>query len=361
MLLNSATDGDLLANFCASRAGQAELSGIGLDTNDLSTGSSGTDVNHENFVLSKLSDLGLLAVGGFDTEQTTEKEVVDLDLSVDGGKAATVTEDETDETIGTAEGGVDTGTDTDKTTGNGELEVVVLGEERDNAGENGTALNLALLVLGDETGTDLNLIVQLHDTGQNGSTSDTTLELIDLGTGLVDIERTNDHHVRGGLEVTGRDGDGVDEGLVDSVDVVLQLGGDGDNGRAIGDGTTDELEDRLVVLKSVVFAHKIDLILENNDVAELHDLNSGQMLGGLGLGASFVSGNQKEGGVLGDDVSSLQAPRYWGILRRMMKLTMTAAPESIVLICTRLVSIIAQIEAKKKPGSKYSSQNAQES
>ena len=188
VLLNSATDGDLLANFRASRAGQAELSGISLDTNDLSTGSSGTDVNHENFVLSKLGDLGLLAVGGLDTEQTTEKEVVNLDLGVDGRKAATMTENETDETIRTAKGGVDTGTDTNKTTGNGELEVVVLGEERDNTGENGTALDLALFVLGDETGTDLNLVVQLHDTGKNGSTSNTTLELIDLGTGLVDIE-----------------------------------------------------------------------------------------------------------------------------------------------------------------------------
>ena len=118
--------------------------------------------------------------------------------------------------------------------------------------------------------------------------------------------------MRGGLEVTGRDGDGVDKSLVDSVDVVLQLGGDGDNGRAIGDGTTDELEDRLVVLKSVVFTHKIDLILENNDVAELHDLNGGQMLGGLGLRASFVSGNQKESGVLEDYVSYLQTGMHSG-------------------------------------------------
>lgn len=347
MLLNSATDGDLLANFRASRAGQAELSGIGLDTKDLGTGSSGTDVNHENFVLSKLGDLGLLAVGGLDTEKTTEKEVVDLDLSVNGRKAATVTEDETDETIGTAKGGVDTGTDTDKTTGDGELEVVVLGEERNDARENGTALDLALLVLGDETWADLNLVVQLYDTGKDRSTSNTTLELIDLGTGLVDIEGTNDHHMRGGLEVTGGNWDGVDERLVDSVDVVLQLGGDGDNRRAISDGTTDELEDRLVVLKGVVFTHKIDLILENDDVTELHDLNGGQMLGGLGLRASFVSGNQKESGILENHVNFLQTFRSWLGFERIIELTMTAAPESIVLICTRFVSVVAQIGTTK--------------
>lgn len=101
------------------------------------------------------------------------------------------------------------------------------------------------------------------------------------------------------------------------------------------------------MLKSVVFTHKIDLILENNDVAKLHDLNGGQMLGGLGLRASFVSGNQKEGGVLEDHVSSLRTSRNWDESRRKLELTMTAAPESIVLICTRLVSITAQKETKK--------------
>lgn len=334
VLFNSARDGDLLTDLCTGGAGQAELSSIGLDTENLGTGSSGTDVDHENFVLGELGDLGLLAIGGLDTEQTTEKEVVNLNLSVDSRKAATVTENETDETIGTAKGGVDTGTDTDETTGNSELEVVVLGEQGDDAGENGAALNLALLVLSDETGTDLNLVVQLHNTSQDRSTGNTTLKLVNLGTGLVDIEGTNDHHVGGGLEVTGRDGDGVDEGLVDSVDVVLQLGGDGNNRRAIGDGTTDELENRLVVLKGVVFTHKIDLILENNDVAELHDLNGGQMLGSLGLRAGFVSGNEKESGVLKSEVSSspLEASMLYDSGRKF-ELTMTAAPESIVLIC----------------------------
>jgi hypothetical protein len=40
------------------------------------------------------------------------------------------------------------------------------------------------------------------------------------------------------------------------------------------------------------------LILENDDVVELHDLNGGQVLRGLGLGAGFVSGNQEKSGIL---------------------------------------------------------------
>lgn len=43
--------------------------------------------------------------------------------------------------------------------------------------------------------------------------------------------------------------------------------------------------------------HQVDLVLENDDVVELHDLDSGKMLGGLRLGAGFVSGDEEEGGV----------------------------------------------------------------
>lgn len=260
VLLNSATDGDLLANFRAGGTGQAELSGISLDTEDLSTSSGRTDVNHQDFVLGKLGNLGLLAVGGLDTQQAAEQEVVDLNLSVDSRKAATVTENETDKTICTAKRGVDTGTNTNQTTRNGKLEVIVLSEERHNAGENGSTLDLALLILGDETGADLNLIVQLYNTGKDGTTGNTTLELINLGTGLVDIEGTNDHHVRRILEVADGDRNRLDKCLVDSINVVLQLRGNGDNGRAISNGTTDELENRLVVLKSVIASHEVNCL-----------------------------------------------------------------------------------------------------
>ena len=59
-------------------------------------------ITYEHFVLRKLSNLRLLAVRRLDTEQSSEKEVVDLKLGVDIGKMATETEDETNETISTA-------------------------------------------------------------------------------------------------------------------------------------------------------------------------------------------------------------------------------------------------------------------
>lgn len=103
MLLNSSADGNLLANLCAGGAGQAELGSIGLDTQDLSTGGSGTNVDHQNLVLSQLGNLGLLAIGSLDTQQAAEQEVVDLNLSVDGRQAATVAKDEADQAISTIE------------------------------------------------------------------------------------------------------------------------------------------------------------------------------------------------------------------------------------------------------------------
>jgi hypothetical protein len=297
MLLDSAGKRNLLANLGTGRAGKLESGGIGLDGDDLGTSGGGTNVDHEDFVLCELGNLGLLAIGGLDTEQTTEQEVVDLDLGVDGGELATETKDETDQTIGTAEGGVNTGTNTDETTGDGELQVVVLGEQSDDSGEDGLALNLALLVLADNTGSDLNLVTELQYTSQDTATSNSTLQVLDLGTRLVDIERSDNNHVRSGGEVSWGNGDLGDEVLVDGVNVELQLGTDGDDGAAVGNGTTDELQDRLVMLARGLLTHQIDLVLEDDDVVQLHNLNGGQMLRGLGLRAGFVSGDEEKGGV----------------------------------------------------------------
>lgn len=175
------------------------------------------------------------------------------------------------------QGRVNTGTNTNKATRNSELKRVALSEEGLDTGENGAALNLAVLVLGDQTGADLDLVVDLDDTGENGATGNTTLQLINLGTGLVNVEASNDHHVGQSGEIADGNRDVRHEVLVDGIDVVLELGGDGDNWRVIGDGSSDELENGLVVLESGLLAHKVDLVLANNDVLELHDLNGGQL------------------------------------------------------------------------------------
>ena len=52
--------------------------------------------------------------------------------------------------------------------------------------------------------------------------------------------------------------------------------------------TLDELEDLLVLLLSLGLLDEVDLVLQDQDVPQLHDLNGGQMFGRLRLGARLV-------------------------------------------------------------------------
>ena len=51
------------------------------------------------------------------------------------------------------------------------------------------------------------------------------------------------------------------------------------------------------MLQSLRLLDQIDLILQNNDILKFHNLNGRQMFRRLGLGASFVSGNEQQSGV----------------------------------------------------------------
>ena len=148
-----------------------------------------------------------------------------------------------DETVGTAESGVDAGAYADEAAGDGEAEIVVLCEQADNTREDGTADCLAFGVFLDDAGSDLDLVAEFENAGQDGAAGDATFEVLDLGAGFVDVEGADDDHMWSSLEVADGDGDFGDEGFVDGVDVVFQLGGDGDDGAAVGDGAFDELLD----------------------------------------------------------------------------------------------------------------------
>lgn len=87
-------------------------------------------MTYQYFVLRELGNLGLLAVRSLDTEQSSEKEVVDLELSVDVWQMSAETQDETDKTIGTTQCRVNAGSHTNQTTGYSEFEIVVLCEQR---------------------------------------------------------------------------------------------------------------------------------------------------------------------------------------------------------------------------------------
>jgi hypothetical protein len=51
------------------------------------------------------------------------------------------------------------------------------------------------------------------------------------------------------------------------------------------------------VCSGAVFPHKIDLVLEDDDVVQLHDLNGCKMLASLWLRTRLVAGDEQQGGV----------------------------------------------------------------
>src|SRR5690349_2158204 len=73
VLLDTTTQGNLLADICACRAGEDQLRGILLDGRDLGAGGRRADVDHDDFVLGQLLDLGLLSIGGSHTEQPAQQ------------------------------------------------------------------------------------------------------------------------------------------------------------------------------------------------------------------------------------------------------------------------------------------------
>lgn len=109
--------------------------------------------------------------------------------------------------------------------------------QRYNPTEDWLALVLALCVFAHDTWANFNLLAESKSTGQDGTTSNTTLEFVDFGTGFVDIEGTDDDQFGVGGEVTDGYGDALDDVLVHGVDVVFELGGNGDNGRGFGNSS----------------------------------------------------------------------------------------------------------------------------
>ena len=61
--------------------------------------------------------------------------------------------------------------------------------------------------------------------------------------------------------------------------------------------TLDELGNSLLLLQSFGFPDEIDLVLQDQDIPQLHDFNGGQMFRRLGLGTRFVSGYEQKSGV----------------------------------------------------------------
>ena len=76
--------------------------------------------------------------------------------------------------------------------------------------------------------------------------------------------------------------------LAQHLDVVLELGRDGNDGGGLCDGPVDKRLDLSELFLGLSLCRQVDLVLEDQDVLQLHNLDGGQMLGSLWLGAGLV-------------------------------------------------------------------------
>lgn len=130
-------------------------------------------------------------------------------------------QDLSDQSVCSAKRRINPGTDTNESTGNSKLEKVILRMKRHNSAENGLAFVPALIVLGNDTWSNFNFLPQPQNTSQDRSTSDTSLEIVDFSTWLVDIERTDNNQPGIGGEVTNRNRNSFHDVFIDSINVVF--------------------------------------------------------------------------------------------------------------------------------------------
>ena len=169
--------------------------------------------------------------------------------------------------VGTRERGVNLCADANEASGHSILQLILLGKERGDLGKDRGASDLALRVLLNDSGADLNLGSLLEHPAQDGASRDTTLEIAHLLSRLIHIERSDDDHagIRG--EVTHGDGDLLGHVLGHNVDVVAKLGRDWDDGGLLGNGALDKGLDVLILLQSSLLLDKVNLVLQKEEKA----------------------------------------------------------------------------------------------
>jgi len=93
-----------------------------------------------------------------------------------------------DQAVRTTESRVDLGTNTDQPTWDGKLEVVALGMQRDDSAEDGFAFVPTLRVLCNNTRSNLDLLTEPQNAGEDRSAGNSAFQIINFCAGFVDVE-----------------------------------------------------------------------------------------------------------------------------------------------------------------------------
>lgn len=125
---------------------------------------------------------------------------------------------------------------------------------------------------------DLDLLPHAQHALNNRAAGDAAPQVLHLLARLVHVERADDDHLGVAREVAHGHRDVVGDVLGRHVDVVPELRRDGYDRRAVGDGALDERLDVLMLLQRRRLLHQVDLVLQDDDVLQLHDLDGGEVL-----------------------------------------------------------------------------------
>ena len=108
--------------------------------------------------------------------------------SEDFGKLSDSPKYLSDQAVRTTKSGVDLGANTDQSTWDGKLEVVALGMQRDNSAEYRFAFVPTLRVLCNDTRSNLDLLTEPQNAGEDRSAGNTAFQIINFCAGFVDVE-----------------------------------------------------------------------------------------------------------------------------------------------------------------------------
>ncbi|GIX66298.1 HVA22-like protein, putative [Babesia caballi] len=296
VLVDPPAERDLVPDACADRPRELELGHVRLHAADAPAHGGGPDVDHEELPLLELGNLGApVPVRGLDAKEPPASASDQRPPQPTSAirKLPDVPDDLPDQAVGPGEGRVHGGAHADQPAGHRELQVVLLGKQRDDPRDDRLALNVPVRVLRDDARPDLNLVAHFEHAVENAPAGDAALQILNLLAGLVDVERANHNHLRRQHEVALGHSHLRHQVLADDVDVVVEHGADGDDGRVVRRRAGDEPLDLLLPLDGLGLLDEFHLVLQDDDVLEPHDLDRRQVLRRLRLRARLVSCDQQ--------------------------------------------------------------------
>ena len=117
------------------------------------------------------------------------------------------------------------------------MQLIILSVERNDLTENRFTAISASAVFCDYARPNFNLLTESQDARQYRATRYATFQFVYFCTGFVDVEGADDNEPWVGGEIADGDRDSFDDVLVDSVNIILQLGRDRNDGGRFSDSS----------------------------------------------------------------------------------------------------------------------------